>query len=176
MDRSLRPPYQEPTRRKGRPIAKSPMRYIRLFVISITVLASATCSQTVRRSGMPAGAQTVIDRSIDDIDAGRYEKLYQEAADEWRNESTLDQSKATFQKLRDKLGNVRTRDLQSTREEQTSTAPIRGHSVVVIYKSTFDRTTGNPPQPIRGMETFTLLEHGGQWYLARYFVNSDALR
>ena len=144
------------------------MRNIGLFVIPALVVISAACSQGTRRSGVPAGAQAALDRSLEDIDAGRYEKLYQEAADEWRNESTMDESKATFQRLRDKLGNVRTRNLQSAREEQTSTAPIKGHSVVIVYQTTFERG--------EGMETLTLLEHGGQWYLARYFASSSQLK
>jgi hypothetical protein len=137
------------------------------MLLSLLILG-ASCSQGVRRSGMPAGAQTVLDTSIADIDAGRFEKLYHEAADEWRNDTTLDESRATFQKLRDRLGKVRTRDLQSVREEQTSTAPIAGHSVVVSYQSAFEQGSG--------METFTLLERGGQWYLARYYVTSNALK
>jgi len=144
------------------------MRNIGLFVIPALVVISAACSQGTRRSGVPAGAQAALDRSLEDIDAGRYEKLYHEAANEWRNESTLDESKATFQRLRDKLGNVRTRNLQSAREEQTSTAPIKGHSVVIVYQTAFDRG--------EGMETVTLLEHGGQWYLARYFASSSQLK
>jgi hypothetical protein len=125
---------------------------------------------------MPAGAQAALDMAIEDIDAGRYEKLYNEAADEWRKASTLDQSKTTFKTLHDKLGNVRNRELQTAREEQTSTGPISGHSLVVVYQTTFDQTRGTPPQPIKGMETFTLLEHGGRWYLARYFVTSNELK
>ena len=121
-----------------------------------------------RRNGMPAGAQAVLDSSIEEIDAGRYEKLYQEAADEWRKASTLDESKATFKTLRDKLGNVRTRELQTAREEQTSTGPISGHSLVVVYRTSFEHGDG--------METLTVLEHGGRWYLARYNVSSTALR
>lgn len=144
------------------------MRNIGLFVIPALVVISAACSQGTRRSGVPAGAQATLDRSLEDIDAGRYEKLYHEAADEWRNESTLDESKATFQRLRDKLGTVRTRSLQNAREEQTSTAPIKGHSVVIVYQTTFERG--------EGMETLTLLEHGGQWYLARYFASSSQLK
>jgi len=144
------------------------MRNIGLFVIPALVVISAACSQGTRRSGVPAGAQAALDRSLEDIDAGRYEKLYYEAADEWRNESTMDESKATFQRLRDKLGNVRTRNLQSAREEQTSTAPIKGHSVVIVYQTAFERG--------EGMETITLLEHGGQWYLARYFASSSQLK
>ncbi len=126
------------------------------------------CGQGARRSGMPAGTQAVLDSSIEDIDAGRYEKLYQEAADEWRKASTLDESKATFKTLRDKLGNVRTRELQTAREEQTSTGPISGHSLVVVYRTSFEHGDG--------METLTLLKHGGRWYLARYFVTSDQLK
>ncbi len=152
------------------------MKNIWLFGISILVLISFACGEGVRRNGMPAGAQTVLDSSIEDIDAGRYDKLYQEAADEWRKASTLDESKATFKTLHDRLGSVRTRELQTAREEQTSTGPISGHSLVVVYQTTFDQTRGTPPQPVKGMETFTLLEHGGQWYLARYFVSSDALK
>ena len=125
---------------------------------------SLSCKQGVRRSGIPAEAQSVLDTSIEDIDAGRYEKLYQEAADEWRDGATLDESKATFQKLRERLGRVRSRNLQSAREEQTST----GHSVVVVYQTSFELGDG--------METFTLLERGGHWYLARYYVTSIALK
>jgi hypothetical protein len=125
---------------------------------------------------MPAGAQAALDAAIEDIDAGRYEKLYNEAADEWRKASTLDQSKATFKTLHDKLGNVRNRELQTAREEQTSTGPISGHSLVVVYQTTFDQNRGAPPQPVKGMETFTLLERSGRWYLARYFVTSNELK
>ena len=146
-----------------------------MLALCISLCCSA-CKQGVRRGGMPAGAQTVLNTSLEDIDAGRYEKLYQEAADEWRNAATLDESKATFQRLREELGNVRSRNLQSAREEQTSTAPIRGHSLVIVYQTTFDRTGGTPPKPITGMETVTLLERGGRWYLARYYVTSSALK
>ena len=132
------------------------------------VISCAACSQTARRSGMPAGAQAVLDASIEDIDAGRYEKLYQEAADEWRQSATLEQSEATLKTLHEKLGNVRVRDFETAREEQTSTAPIPGHSLIVLYQTSFERG--------QGMETFALVEHGGRWYLARYFVSSTALK
>src|SRR5258708_33379338 len=143
----------------------------RTKLVLVTVLFLFTCacnSQNIRRSGMPAAAQTVLDTSIEDVDAGRYEKLYHEAADEWRNDTTLDESKGTFQKLHDKLGKVRSRDLQNVREEQTSTAPMAGHSAVAMYQTSFEQ--------ISGMETFTLVERNGRWYLARYYVTSNALK
>src|SRR3989442_13991386 len=138
-----------------------------LLVFSL-VISGAACSQTARRSGMPAGAQTVLDASIEDLDAGRYEKLYQEAADEWRQSATLEQSEATLKTLHEKLGNARVRNFETAREEQTSTAPISAHSLIVIYQTSFDRG--------QGMETFTLVEHGEMWYLARYFVSSTGLK
>jgi hypothetical protein len=70
--------------------------------------------------------------------------------------------------LHDRLGNVHTRELQSASEEQTSTAPIRGHSLIVAYRTSFEHADG--------METIILLEHGGRWYLAKYFVTSSGLK
>jgi len=125
---------------------------------------SFACNQGARRNGMPGGAQAALDAAIADIDAGRYERLYNEAADEWRRESTLDQSRATFATLREKLGKVHARNLQGVNEEQTGTA----HSVFVAYQTSFDRSDG--------METFTLVERDKRWYLARYYVTSTALK
>src|SRR5712691_12980097 len=139
-----------------------------MLVVFGLALILAACNQGTRRNGMPAGAQAELDAAIEDIDAGRYEKLYNEAADEWRQAATLDQSKATFKTLHDKLGNVRNRELQTAREEQTSTGPISGHSLVVAYRTSFEHGDG--------METISLLEHGGRWYLARYFVTSSELK
>ena len=127
-----------------------------------------SCNASVRRSGIPAAAQAALQTAIEDIDAGRYDKLYQEASDEWRNQSSLETSQATLQKLRDKLGDARTRTQQSAREEQTSTGPVAGHSVTVFYQTTFDRG--------EGIETFTLIERGGHWSLAKYYVSSSGLR
>jgi hypothetical protein len=149
-------------------LRQSPADFLTVLATVLLLFTFACNGQSARRSGMPAAAQTVLDTTIEDIDAGRYEKLYHEAADEWRNDTTLDESKATFQKLRDKLGKVRTRDLQNAREEQTSTAPIAGHSVVAFYQTSFEQGSG--------METFTLVERGGRWYLAKYYVTSNALK
>jgi hypothetical protein len=134
----------------------------------LVLLALAGCNASGRRTGIPAAAQTALQAAIDDIDAGRYDQLYQEAADEWRNQSSLEESKATLQKMRDKLGNARTRTQHTAREEQTSTAPVAGHSVTVIYQTTFDRG--------EGVENFTLIERGGRWALAKYYVSSSGLK
>ena len=126
------------------------------------------CQQNTRRPGIPSDAQTVLDAAVQDIDAGRYEKLYNDAGDEWRKDSTLEESKGTLQRLHDKLGRAQVRNLDTAREEQTGTAPVPGHSLIAVYQTQFERGDA--------METFTLIEHSGKWYLAKYFVTSTALR
>ena len=144
------------------------MSKIGVIVFTVILLLSLACGGGERRSGIPAAAQTVLDTAFQDIDAGNYDKIYREAADEWRNQVSLEENRVKMQQLRDSTGKVRTRTLQSAREEQTSTAPIAGHSLTAFYQATFDRGTG--------MEAFVLVEHGGRWYLAKYYVTSSGVK
>jgi len=137
-------------------------------LLLLSLIGITGCASNMRRSGIPAPAQAALQAAIDDIDGGRYDKLYQDSADEWRHQSSLEESKATLMRMREKLGTARTRTQQTAREEQTSTAPVAGHSVTVIYQTTFDRG--------EGIETFTLIERGGNWALAKYYVSSSGLR
>lgn len=139
-----------------------------LVLLTAVLLAGLSCRSSARRSGIPAEAQTALNSVIDDIDNGRFDKLYQEASDEWRGQSSLEDSKAKLQKLHDSLGKARTRTLNSAREEQTSTAPIAGHSVTAFYQTTFERGTG--------MEAYVLVENSGRWQLAKYYVTSSSLK
>jgi hypothetical protein len=135
-----------------------------LFAFLIFNFAFSGCTLKANRGGIPQPAQAVIDTASADIAAGRYEKVHTEAAEEWRQAATLEQTNATFKTLKDKLGNVKNRSFHSA-TEQDATA---GHSFVITYTTTFERA--------EGMETFTLVERDGRWLLARYFVNSDALK
>ena len=138
------------------------------IVIGVVILCSIACKTGEKRSRIPADAQTVLETAIQDLDAGRYDKLYSDASDEWRKDSTLDESKATFQRLHDKLGRAQVRNLDTAREERTGTAPVPGHSLIAVYQTQFERGDA--------METFTLIEHSGKWYLAKYLVTSTALK
>jgi uncharacterized protein DUF4019 len=130
---------------------------------ALLILATG-CSLKATRGGIPPQAQAVIDATTSDIADGNYERIYTEAAQEWRQAATPEQSNATFKTLRDKLGNVKGRSFHSATEQDATD----GHTFVITYKTTFDRADG--------METFTLVERDGRWLLARYFVNSDALK
>ncbi len=136
----------------------------RLRVILVALLFATGCTLKANRGGVPAEARATVDAVSDDMAGGRYEKIYNEAAEEWRQATTPEESEATFKKLKDRLGNVRTRSFH-TATEQDGTG---GHSFVITYATTFERA--------EGMETFTLIERDGRWQLARYFVNSDALK
>ena len=150
-------------------VSKGSWRILPSLTVGLLTLSCLfSCRQNTRRAGIPADAQTVIDTAIQDIDAGRYENLYNQAGDDWRRDSTLEESKAALQRVHDKLGRAQVRNLDTAREEQTGTAPLPGHSLVAVYQTQFERGDA--------METFTLIEHGGKWYLAKYFVTSTALR
>ncbi len=138
-----------------------------LLLILLLSFASGGCTLKASRGGIPTEVDSVIGTVGDDITEGRYEKIYKEAADEWRHDATLEQSNATFATLKNKLGKVQNRALHSATEENNSGGRLAGHSFVVSYKTKFERG--------EGMETFTLVERNGHWLLAGYFVNSTAL-
>jgi uncharacterized protein DUF4019 len=140
---------------------------IPLITILISFLSLACGLQAERRS-VPAEVESAVGTLSDDIAAERYEKIYGEASELWRQDATLEQSVATFKILREKLGQVENRVLQSATEQTNSSGPLKGRAYILTYRTKF--------QNGEGMETFTLVERKGQWLLARYLVTSTALR
>ena len=104
----------------------------------------------------------------ENIDQQRYEQIYNESSDLWKKDVTLEQSNEVFKTLRTKLGKVESRTLQSATEQQNSGGVLKGHVYILTYQTHFEQGDG--------METFTLIEDNGRWELARYFVNSTALK
>lgn len=135
-----------------------------LIVLGALLLLTNACALKASRGGIPPQVQAVIDTVSSDISDGNYEKIYNEAAEEWRQAATPEQSGATFKALKDRLGDVKNRSYHSATEQDSTD----NHSFVITYRVSFDRA--------EGMETFTLVERGGRWLLARYLVNSDALK
>jgi hypothetical protein len=116
---------------------------------------------------MPPAVESGIASVGDDIAAERYDKIYNESSELWKQSATLEDSINTFKTLRTKLGPVETRTLQSATEQENSGGALKGRAFIVTYQTKFKNA--------EGMETFTLVERNGQWLLARYFVNSTAL-
>ncbi|MFN2532560.1 MAG: DUF4019 domain-containing protein [Pyrinomonadaceae bacterium] len=136
--------------------------------VSLVLLATTACGLKHERNTLPAEVESTIGTVSDDIAAERYEKIYNEGSDLWRRDATLEQSIEVLKTLRSRLGKVENRTLHSATEQQNSGGPLSGNSWVVTYQTKFERG--------EGMETFTLIEQNGRYLLARYFVNSTALK
>jgi len=134
----------------------------------IVLLFGFACATNQGSRSIPPEVESAIGTINDEIAAERYDKIYNDAAELWRQDATLEQSTATFKALRTKLGVVQNRTLQSATEQQNSGGPLKGRAYIVAYRTKF--------QNGEGMETFTLVEREGRWQLARYFVNSTALK
>lgn len=143
---------------------------MKLWSALVLLVAALTlaCATNQGSRNVPAEVESSIGTINDEIAAERYEKIYNDAAELFRQNATLDDSVATFKTLRAKLGKVDSRVLQSAIEQQNSGGPLQGRAYVVAYRTQF--------QNGEGMETFTLVEQNGHWLLARYFVNSTALK
>ncbi len=143
----------------------SSRRALWLLLLGLVSLCAACGTQESRR--IPPEVEATIGTVSDDIVNERYEKIYNEASDLWRQAATLDQSIEVFKKLRVKLGRVENRTVNSATEQNNSGGPLKGHAYIVTYQTKFEHG--------EGMETFTLIEQNGRWLLARYFVNSTSL-
>ena len=142
-------------------------RLLFTFTFCLLPFAFMSCAVDERRS-IPAGAQETIDRVTEDIAAGRHDKVYDEAAEEWRDALGAEESRRILARVRERLGRVNARTLRTGREQQSASAPLSGHTLELLYQTTFERGDA--------VEQFTLLEREGRWLLARYSVSSDALK
>lgn len=126
------------------------------------------CALRADRSRVPNEVQDVVNTVGDHIAQERYEQIYNDSSDLWKQDVTLEQSNQVFKTLREKLGKVESRTLNSAIEQQNSGGVLKGHAYILSYQTRF--------QNGEAMETFTLVEQDGRWLLARYFVNSTALQ
>ena len=137
-----------------------------LVIFSISIVSA--CRETAERGRVPSEVQEVV-TSIGDLMAQeRYKQIYNDSSDLWKKDVTLEQSNEVFKQLRTKLGKVENRTLHSANEQENSGGPLKGHVFILSYETRFERG--------QAMETFTLIEQNGRWQLARYLVNSTALK
>ena len=138
-------------------------------VALIVALTTGACGlKNQGNSSLPAEVETTIATVSDDLEWERYEKIYNESSSLWKRDATLEQSTETLKKLRMQLGKVENRSLHTVNEQRNSGGPLQGHVFIVTYQTKFEQG--------QGMEWFTLIEEDNRWALARYLVNSTALR
>ncbi len=150
------------------PVSMRVTRSFQLAWILLALFSGIACSPRSERRGIPPEIEAVIGTVSNDIAAERYEKIYHDAADLWKQQLTLEESTAAFKTLSTKLGKVQNRTLNSATEQHNSGGPLKGNVFIVTYQTKFEKG--------EGMETFTLVERDRQWQLARYFVNSTELK
>jgi len=138
-----------------------------LTLLLATAIVSA-CGLKNEGGNIPPEVESLVGTVSDDIASEQYDKIYNESATQWKQDSTLEQSTEVFKTLRSKLGKVESRVLHSATEQNNSGGPLQGRAYILSYQTKFERG--------EGMETFTVVEQDGQWRLARYLVNSTALK
>jgi hypothetical protein len=138
-----------------------------IFAFCLLPFAFHGCAVDERRN-VPSDAQAAVERVTEDIAAGRNAKVYEEAAAEWRAAVSADENERILSRVRERLGRVESRSLNTGREQAAASAPLSGHTLELIYNTRFERGEAT--------ERFTLLERGGSWLLAGYSVSSDTLK
>lgn len=150
------------------PLMPRALRLSTAATLLLLVALSFACGVEQKRSGLPPDAQAAIDSITSDMGRGDYEKIYAEAAEEWRRTASTGESRANLERIRSALGNVLSRAQLSAQERENASGDLTGHTLVVSYNTKFERADA--------IETYTLVERSGRWLLARYAVNSNVLR
>jgi hypothetical protein len=151
-----------------RPIPFRSVCFVQALCVFLLSLSAIACGLKAERRGIPAEVESAINAVSEDIATDRYEKIYNEASELWRQDASLDQSISAFKTLKQKLGKVETRTVHTATEQHNSGGPLKGDAFIITYQTKFEKAPG--------METFTLVKRDNRWLLARYFVNSTALK
>ncbi|HEU4873236.1 MAG TPA: DUF4019 domain-containing protein [Pyrinomonadaceae bacterium] len=157
-----------PSESGGKPLFLTCSAQTVVLILLLMVFVTVAACRQAERSRVPSEVNEVITNIGEQIAQERYEQIYNESSELWKKDVTLEQSNEVFKTLRTKLGRVETRSLNSAIRQENSGGVLKGHVYIVSYETHFERGDG--------METFTLIEENGRWLLARYFVNSTALK
>ena len=142
--------------------------FVQLLFVGLLFLSATACGLKTERRSIPAEVEAGINAISEDIATERYEKIYNEASELWRQDASLEQSISAFKALGTRLGKVESRAVHSATEQHNSGGPLKGDAFIITYQTKFEKASG--------METFTLVKRDNRWLLARYFVNSTALK
>lgn len=151
-----------------RPVHFRSLGFVQLFFVVLLSISALACGLKTERRGIPAEVESAINAVSEDIATDRYEKIYDESSELWRQDASLEQSVSAFKTLKTKLGKVESRTVHSATEQHNSGGPLKGDAFIITYQTKFEKAPG--------METFTLVKRDNRWLLARYFVNSTALK
>ena len=75
-----------------------------VLVMAMLFLSATACGLKTERRSIPAEVESAINAVSEDIATERYEKIYNEASELWRQDASLEQSISAFKTLKTKLG------------------------------------------------------------------------
>ena len=103
-----------------------------LALLAFVLTSVVACGPKSERRSLPSEVEAVINTVTDDVAAERYEKIYNEAADLWKQELSLEETVAVFKTLRTKLGKMENRTLLPPRN-RTILVGHEGNVFIVTY-------------------------------------------
>src|SRR5215204_4531624 len=105
------------------------------FVLLLALTMVTACGLKSESRGVPAEVEAAIASVSEDIAAERYEKVYNDADDLWKQELDLDKTISIFKTLQAKLGKMVNRELHSAKEQENSGGPLKGRAFIVSYQT-----------------------------------------
>src|SRR4029078_11740970 len=90
------------------------------LIAFLPVLTVSSCRGYVERARVPSEVQEVVARVGEEIAQERYEEIYNESSNLWKQDVTLEQSNEVFKTLHTQLGKIASSSLKSDTEQQNS--------------------------------------------------------
>ena len=103
------------------------------LVACLLLLTLSACGEGEYRGRVPGEVQEVINNVTELIAQERYDQIYLESSERWKQEVTLEQSNEVFKTLRTKLGKIESRSLTYANEQENSGGPLKGHVFILSY-------------------------------------------
>ena len=134
---------------------------LRTLLLIVPLLFSSLCfAQTEAETQAVAAAKAWLQL----VDDGKYDDSWEQAASVFRNNVAKSQWKKMVQGVRDPLGALQERQLDSAKYTSTLPGAPDGEYVIVQFKTTFANKAA-------AVETLTPMKDAdGQWRVSGYFI------
>lgn len=131
-----------------------------LSVVSFFLASAAAFASDERDEAQSAALQW-----LNYLDAGEYDRAWEEAAELFKSEVTTEQWRTAANNVRSPLGNLIARTFRSARQTARIPGFPQADYFVMVYYSRFE---GRPDAE----ETVTMMNDDGQWRAVGYFIGN----
>lgn len=135
-----------------------------MVMVCCGILAACTAGMSAQEKAVEQMGVKDADSWVGLVDSGQYAKSWEEAAPVFQAAVTADQWAATLKRVREPLGKVRTRIVQSATRTSKLPGVPDGDYVVILYETSFEHKE-------TGQETvFLSRERDKEWRVAGYYI------